>query len=330
MTRKISTFLALALLSVAAQGATVTIANGDGVGEGFNDSTAVVALASNPGTTLGEQRLNVFNAAAAFWGDILDSSVTIVVEAQMDPLTCNSSSAVLGAAGTQTVHRNFVGAPLADTWYHQPLANSLNSSDLSGFDDIFAQFNSSIDFNNSCLNGIDWWYGIGEDAPSGTIGLFEVVLHEIGHGLGVSTFVNSSTGAEFSGSPDAYSVHLEDHSLGLQWDQMSNAQRQASAIDTGDLHWTGDSVTGESCFLTAGTSSGHVRMYAPNPVQGGSSVSHFDTVVTPDELMEPFATPTPLQHLTEALLRDEGWQFLQIFADGFESDTCRFSFVDSP
>lgn len=49
-------------------------------------------------------------------------------------------------------------------------------------------------------------------------------------------------------------------------------------------------------------------MYAPDPVEPGSSVSHYDTAVTPNALMEPFITgPTSDLDLTVPLLTDLGW-----------------------
>ncbi|MGI9449501.1 MAG: hypothetical protein ACR2QH_02435, partial [Geminicoccaceae bacterium] len=39
----------------------------------------------------------------------------------------------------------------------------------------------------------------------------------------------------------------------------------------------------------------------------GSSVSHFDTSVSPDELMEPAATPTSILDVTTAAFVDMGW-----------------------
>jgi hypothetical protein len=50
-------------------------------------------------------------------------------------------------------------------------------------------------------------------------------------------------------------------------------------------------------------------MYAPNPAASGSSVSHWDTALVPDQLMEPFDTgpkPAPGQ-LELALFQDLGW-----------------------
>jgi hypothetical protein len=50
-------------------------------------------------------------------------------------------------------------------------------------------------------------------------------------------------------------------------------------------------------------------MYAPNPFQSGSSVSHYDVSLTPNALMEPAINPdlTDNLDLTTALFRDIGW-----------------------
>jgi hypothetical protein len=54
---------------------------------------------------------------------------------------------------------------------------------------------------------------------------------------------------------------------------------------------------------------GRVRMYAPNPFQGGSSVSHYDVSASPNLLMEPAinADLTGDLDLTIGLFRDIGW-----------------------
>jgi hypothetical protein len=60
-------------------------------------------------------------------------------------------------------------------------------------------------------------------------------------------------------------------------------------------------------------SSARPLMYAPNPVDQGSSVSHWDVSLTPNQVMEPdisgdlFHVVTPPQDLTFSLLRDIGW-----------------------
>ncbi|MEP7706096.1 PA domain-containing protein [Paraglaciecola sp. 25GB23A] len=62
----------------------------------------------------------------------------------------------------------------------------------------------------------------------------------------------------------------------------------------------------------AGTNQGFVRLYAPTQVALGSSISHFDTVASPNLLMEPFInsdlrSATNLD-LTPSLMQDVGWK----------------------
>ena len=66
-------------------------------------------------------------------------------------------------------------------------------------------------------------------------------------------------------------------------------------------------------IIRAGATNGFVRLYAPNPVEPGSSVSHWDTSLLPNQLMEAFLNQDlthavkPPADLTFSLLRDIGW-----------------------
>jgi len=221
-----------------AHAATIVIVNNDGPGEGFNDPTAVAPVGGNPGVTLGAQRLNVFQEAANIWGGLLPSAVTIRVQAQFNPQSCDASSAVLGSAGPIQVFRDFSGAEVAATWYHVALANKLAGVDLSASNDINATFNSAIDNNDNCLANTDWYYGL--DGNEGSdVELLPVVLHELGHGLGFSTLVNLGNGSELSGFSDIYERHIRDNTLGLTWDQMTAGERTTSATNTDNVVWNG-------------------------------------------------------------------------------------------
>lgn len=301
---------AVLLAALPASAATITILVNDGVGEGFNDPTPAVPVGGNLGLTIGQQRLNVFNQVASDWGGRLSSAVTITIRAQFDPQFCDMSSAVLGSAGALTVHRDFVGAPFATTWYPQALANKLNGADLSGNPDINATFNSNLG-QPGC--GFTWYYGLDHN-EGGATDLYAVVEHEIAHGLGFQTFVDTSTGIKFGASApcpcdDTYMRNLEDHSLGMTWNNvaMSDAQRQASAIDSTDLHWVGAAVTAQTGLFVGGVANGHMRMYAPGTLQPGSSVSHWDTALNPNELMEPIITNNLSLIITDELMTDIGW-----------------------
>ncbi|MCS6873596.1 MAG: carboxypeptidase regulatory-like domain-containing protein [Acidobacteriota bacterium] len=291
---------------------TITIVNNDGAGEGFNDTTPATPEGGNTGTTLGQQRLNVFNYAASIWSAFLDSGVTILVRSNFDPLTCTATSAVLGSAGTISVVRDFPGAQFTSTWYHVALANKRNGSDLvPASPDIQATFNSSLNGNPSCLGGWRFYMGYDNSTPPNTINLLVVVLHELGHGLGFSSFVNGSNGQFFMGFPDVYTTFMFDRTVNLYWNNMTNTQRQASATNANNVLWDGANVRIASGFLTAGRESatGRVELYTPSTFSSGSSISHWNTSATPNLLMEPFITvglPLTLD-LTRQQTRDIGW-----------------------
>ncbi len=228
--------------TLPAHAATITIVNVDGAGEGFNDPNPRSPIGGNTGTTLGDQRLFVFNHAASIWGALLPSNVTIQVRAQFNSQTCSATSGVLGSAGARSVHADFPGAEIANMWYSQALANKLSGTDQDALlEDINATFNSDVD-NSVCLGDVNWYYGI--DGDEGTdIELLPVVLHEIAHGLGFQTFANTSTGAFLSDTPDIFAHFLLNKSTGLHWDEMGNNNaRKNSATNTGNLVWDGFAV----------------------------------------------------------------------------------------
>jgi hypothetical protein len=302
----------LLLAAIPGRATTITIVNADGPGEGFNDPAPMAPVAGNTGTTLGQQRLNAFAAAAAYWANRLSSSVAITVRAQMNPLSCSPTSGVIGSAGAADFFSDFPGAPRANTWYPSALANKLAGFDLDpATPEIDAQFNSTLG-SLTCLTGLNWWYGIGATQPAHTLPFYDTLRHELAHGLGFLTIVNLTNGSRPEGADDAFMLFLEDHSTGKTWPQMSNAERLLSARDPRDLHWTGPFVVAASTVLTAGRHpSGHVQMYAPGGLELGSSVSHWDTALTPDELMEPDATAHPADLLTTQALEDIGWTLQQ-------------------
>ncbi len=457
--RTFSTAAFLGLLAAPAfAAAPITIINTDGAGEGLNDPTPAAPGGGNPGITVGQQRLNCFTQAASVWGSILTSPVTIRVQAAFNPLTCTATSAVLGSAGPLSVFRDDPSFEFPGHWYHVALASKEAGADLDGAgNDINAQFNSNLG-QATCLAGSGWYYGFDHNEGA-LIDLLAVLLHEFGHGLGFSTTTSGSTGNYLGfvsvanpGFPAVWDKFLYNETTALHWDEMTSAERVASAINTDNLTWDTEEVsyrgavvlshspelvvpfgsgllagntasfgspitlggltapavlvvdalapTSDGCdppFTNAaalvgkiavidrgvcgfvikvknaqnagavgcvlvnnvagplspggsdptitiptialsqadGTAlkaaiaggpttvnmrlspnnvagmapSGRVRMYAPNPFQGGSSVSHFDVSATPNLLMEPAINPdlTSSIDLTEYLFKDIGW-----------------------
>ncbi|HEU4887826.1 MAG TPA: PA domain-containing protein [Thermoanaerobaculia bacterium] len=262
--KTISRFLLLSLVIVLAAtpafaGANIIIFNNDGPGEGFNDPTPAAPVGGNPGTTLGQQRLNAFAHAADIWGNTLDSNVDIYIIAAFNPLAPN----VLGSAGATHVFRDFGGVPpfpgsaFAGTWYSAALADKRAGVDLDPtLFDINAQFSSNFNF----YLGLDNNHGAQND-------LVAVLLHEMGHGLGFQNFVTETTGANFSGFTDVYSQFTLDITNNLIWANMTNAERAASATRFGRIVWTGPEVTAAvPSVLSFG--SPEVRVLSPAAIAG--------------------------------------------------------------
>ena len=294
-------------LSSLQAAASIVIVNGDGEGEGFNDSSTFSAQGNNSATTLGQARLNALQYAADIIARALNSNVEIKINAKMDALGGDGSSASLGSASTTSVVRDFSNAPVANTWYPIALAEKLAGANINSGNEINITFNSDID-GDTVLGSSRWYYGL-DAAPGADIDFVTVAIHELVHGLGFGGFVTLSTGEKLLGRDDAYMRLLEHHGAGVaDYPSMSDGQRVTASTATGDLHWTGAAVTAKTGSLGAGVSGGHVQMYAPSPQVSGSSTSHFSTALSPNELMEPnYTAANHKLGLAAQLLSDVGW-----------------------
>jgi len=220
--------------------ATFVVNNLDPPNLGFNDPTPVSPVGGNTGTTLGQQRLIAFKYAADIWGKALDGPVPIVIDAMFAPLDCSGGLITLGHARAKTLVASapgnlIPGLPL-NVLYPQPLADQLAGRDLDpGSADIEATFNGGL---NDCDPNIDWYYGL--DAQAGALSdLIEVVVHELGHGLGFSSGVDLGTGELNIGMPDTFSSHIYDNAMGMAWLDMTATQRLASMRNVRHLVWNG-------------------------------------------------------------------------------------------
>ena len=300
-----------------AQAADIKVINRDGRREGFRDRSAPdvdSAIGGNPGMTLGRQRFIAFRAAASIWAERIQSPVRIRIDARFNPLPCDASQAVLGAAGPNSVHRDFRGARAGKTWYVQALANALAKRDLKpGVSDIDAEFNSTL--GTTCAFPDVWYYGLDGLPPGTKIDFVTVVLHEIAHGLGFLSLVDLKTGEKFMGLNDIYMRRLKNTRTGRRYPQMTDRERVRASRSVQALRWTGRRVVAASTLLGDGVdASGRVQMYAPRPQEPGSTVSHFSTSLFPNQLLEPnYTGPDHLPDLELPLLRDLGWT--QVDAD---------------
>ena len=246
--RAAGALVALLLATEASRPARATarfvINNLDPAGIGFNDPTPALPVGNNQGTTLGMQRQIAFQFAADVWAAALDSAVPIVVDAHFTPLACAGGLVILGHARAQTIvasipPRNVIPGLPPNILFPQPLADRLAGVDLDpGVADLVATFNGDL---HACDPNLDWYYGLDGNAGSLT-DLVEVVVHELGHGLGFATAVDPTTGAFTMGIPDAFSTHVFDNSVAMAWLDMTDAQRLASMRHVRQLVWNGDNV----------------------------------------------------------------------------------------
>ena len=220
--------MALAGVSSALAQGQIIIVNGNAPGVGFNDPTPAAPVGGNPGTTLGQQRLNVFEHAANIWEQVLQPRTDIMVQAQFIPL----APGVLGSAGTRFIFDNFPGAEYPNMWYHSALADHLAGEDLNpGFEDIIANFSTNFAF----------YFGF-DNNEGALVDLLPVVLHELGHGLGFANFVTEADGTRPLDQADIYSQYTLDVSTNKIWNDMTNAERIASAINVRKVSWNGVNV----------------------------------------------------------------------------------------
>lgn len=297
----VATICVLSWLS--AEAATITIASRDAAGVGFNDATPAAPVGGNLGTTVGQQRFNVYRYVADVWEKALQSDVTINVSAGWEALTCDANSAVLGSAAAWNIWHDFPGG-VPGTWYPQALANKLYGSDLSagsaddgtgyGNVDIKTQFNVNLG-NTGCLTGTPFYLGLDGNAAS-KVNFVETLLHELGHGLGFSVLsVQTSTGFRINsagtqfvatgGLPSIWEGFMYDNTANKTWLNMTSTERKASAVNNLKLAWNGANTVSSATFLAA------VRVLSTvSPAVGGSgSYLYFASAFGP-----AIATPSAL------------------------------------
>jgi len=260
----LAAFLAIPLQVHAA--ATLTIVNLDPPLAGFNDPTPAAPVGGNPGTTVGQQRLNAFRFAARIWGATLTSRIPILIGAGWPALPCTDAAAVLGSSGPTEAFSDFPNAPLTGTWYHFALANKLSGFNLDPTNfQIAAAFNGNLG-QPGCLTGTFFYYGL-DNQHGANIDLVSVLLHEFAHGLGFLTLTDGQSGQELFRQPSVWDHFLLDNTTNKLWVNMTDAERAASALNSRNLVWNGNIVTSRApLVLRPGTPQ--LTVNAPSSIAG--------------------------------------------------------------
>lgn len=215
--------------------------------------------------TVGQQRKDTITAVTNYMATVFDARGQISF--QWDP-SLNSGSGFLAQAGSSyATPGNSFQAGLV---FQQAVRNSTPFSGDQGS----GQFNF----------GYSWHYGT-SNPPSNQVDMFSVALHEMTHALGFSSLAASNGSSEF-GTGDY--ANFDRFLYRLQTAQRlfnSNAQFVGTPADlvSNDLYWDGR-------YGTAANGGNRVKLFAPNPWQPGSSVSHLDSGVN-SGVMNPSIAP---------------------------------------
>lgn len=181
-----------AAVSVANAQAKITLENWDSAGLGLNNATSVKPVGGNPGVTLGQQRLIAYQYAMDLWGALLKSDTETRVGASFAPLTCMRGYILLGSASpaADVIAREISPDGAEDYAYLVALANAIGKRDFTpGREHIATMFSSAVDEPGcQAMGARGWYYGLtGNDLnEQGGANFLNVVMHEIGHGLGFS------------------------------------------------------------------------------------------------------------------------------------------------
>jgi hypothetical protein len=138
--------------------------------------------------------------AVALWEANISTNIQVNIHVSMETLP----SGVLGQGKPSVFLRNFRSAPLAGVYYPVALAEKFTGKEMnqSGEADIVCTFNSSM----------PWYYGTDGNTPVSQYDFVSAVLHEIGHGLGISGFFKNENGiSKFNNSanaPSAYDYYI--------------------------------------------------------------------------------------------------------------------------
>lgn len=305
--------------SIASHAATLLMVNGDTPGEGLNDQTIVTAVSGNSATTLGDQRRVAIDAALQAIGSLITDDITINVLVKFTALECDSQSALLGGAGPVNTFYDFIGSPQSGVQYPAALANLYAGIDLDpDAAEIQMEFNGDIDFNNNCLAGVNLYYGLDGAEPNGTANFYSIVLHELVHGLGFLTYMDSN-GETPRDLSDPFLQLLYDVDFNAPLAEAS-ADRRREILAYRRVGLFGDDISYRNNSLTAGAELLGLAIngepisapliYNPPVYNPGSSLSHWDTTLQPQQLMGPFLSVAPITELQELdiiALAELGW-----------------------
>jgi hypothetical protein len=246
-----------------------------------------------------------FQFAVDIWSNSIISTVPIKIDANFAPL---GPGALGGASASNYWILTGPGVP-PDTAWPSALADALIGSDTDAADfDIGATFSSTFNF----------YFGTDGNPGIGQYDFVMVVLHEIGHGLGIAGFGREQLDA--MDDPTGLG-ELRFGSIVSIWDNYIENGSASSVLSFADPsvalldEFTGDDLFSNGTETTQQNGSVKPKIFAPDPFNGGSSYSHWDEITyppgDPNSLMTPFVAAEEAIHdpgvVTLGFMNDMGW-----------------------
>lgn len=241
---------------------------------------------------------DAFESAVQVWERTIESPVDIEIDATATEF---GDPSLLGGAGPYDFRRNGRGTESLTDDVFEPvaLANATRRIDtLPGEPDVVAEFNPQLD---SLYFGLD-----GNPRPD-QIDFRTIVLHEIGHGLGLV----GTASVDASGRATVGDTSVNGDSgvrSGVSYDQFTYATTTAQAGNGGSrilslpdgstelrTALTGDSLYWAGQLARTAAGGEKVRLYAPFDFLAGSSYGHLDEKTYQGEHAEGLMTPYILE-----------------------------------
>ena len=257
-----------------------------------------------------DEAREAFQYAVDVWASLIRSPVPIRIDATFEDRGGREDGSInLGGARPGDWY-SFSGDRL---WIAFALADKIAGRDLGGGkEDIIVRFNSNEE--------VGWYFGTDTNTPSGKYDFVSVVLHEIGHGLGItstSTMIEagffSIEGALRSGPsharfPEAYDAYVVN-GAGTEITDFQDPSTALREQFTGNsLYWNGS----KGKRANNGT---RPMLFAPTWWIQGSSYVHLDEETfqsgDPNSLMTPYFDRAEAIHnpgsIALGILNDMGW-----------------------
>jgi hypothetical protein len=230
-------------VQAAAAGLAFDVVFSDAPGTGFDDAA------------LGAQRRAGLTAALAAWSRVLVGPISVTVQASFTG--AGNPSLLASAAPTDFVVQGGKIVPLA-------LASQVAAADLGGSNpDLVIKFNPDI----------SWDYAVNGANAVGRVSFVYVAIHEIGHGLGFLDSFSPETGALANALPTPYDTFVSRGvTSSLLLARSPDEVRQDLVSD--DLYFSGPNAMAAS--QASIRPQPMIKLFAPNPYRGGSSIAHVD------------------------------------------------------